>query len=163
MVIQGDTLLGRFKLDEGYLSSVTGRLWAWQDAGRMLGDYFLIGTGLGGFERVFAHYQSARLLMGWAHAHQDYIELANELGFPFFILWLSAWISFGFRARMAFESRKGVGCLAGGISVGLVSMVIHGLMDFNFAIPANAFLWIFMAGCLERLRRGAKENGAELV
>jgi hypothetical protein len=37
--------------------------------------------------------------------------------------------------------------------VGLVSLAIHGLMDFNFAIPANAFLWILLAGCLENLRR----------
>lgn len=155
MLTQAGTLLERFQLDEGYLPTVTGRVWVWQDAFSMLKDYWLQGIGLGGFERVFTHYQSPRLLLGWAHAHQDYLELANELGLPFFILWVSAWAGFWARASATLSFDTEIRSLTGGLSIGLASMVIHGLMDFNFAIPANTFLWIFLAGCLERLRRFA--------
>jgi len=161
LLTQGWILRERFHWEDGYLMPISGRLWAWQDAAKMLQDYIFLGTGLGGFERVFPQYQSARLLLGWAHAHQDYLELATVLGLPFFILWLAGWSYFGFRVRTAFTAGSGAGCLAGGIAAGLISLVIHGLMDFNFAIPANAFLWVFLAGCLERLRRIAEAPEAE--
>jgi O-antigen ligase len=50
-------------------------------------DYFWTGSGAGTFYTAFPHYSDARLLGDFFnHAHNDYLELAGDLGMPAFIL-----------------------------------------------------------------------------
>ncbi len=152
LVAQSGVFFKRFALEAGYLEASSGRWWVWQDALAMLRPYGLWGTGLGGFGRAFPQFQSARLLMGWDHAHNDYLEMAIELGLPVFLLWMAGWIALGWGlVQKILKDTTGRAWLAGGISLGLLSMVIHGLADFNFAIPANRFLFVLLTGLAYRL------------
>lgn len=159
-VSQAYVLAGRFRWEDGYLTAQTGRLWAWQDALSLLKDYAWNGTGLGGFSRVFPQYQSERLLMGWAHAHQDYLEIAIELGLPVFLIWAAGWIVFFKHGCRALDADSGEHFMAAGLLSGLSALMLHGLADFNFSIPANAFIWIVLASSLYRFRCPDKESAA---
>lgn len=126
--------------------SFAGRLETWKDTVRMIADHGW-GTGLGSFGLMFPHYQAALSLKGWWHAHQDYLELLVELGIPGFLPWLALmgglWISLFKKLLRGNLEMDPVGC---GILTAVTSLAIHGLMDFNWAIPANAFLSVLLLG-----------------
>ena len=124
-----------------------GRFWVWRDALGILQRHPLLGSGLGTFEWVFPLFQSGKLLMGWAHAHNDYLELATELGIPaflvFFVSFLSLWID-GVR-RLGTLSETDFPVVWGSL-ISVTSLLLHGFVDFNLAIPANAMILIFLTG-----------------
>lgn len=45
-----------------------------------------------------------------------------------------------------------------GILAGIISLMIHGLADFNFAIPGNALAFIFLLASACRLSGGMAEE-----
>ena len=85
--------------------------------------------------------------MGWAHAHNDYLELATELGIPaflvFFVSFLGLWID-GVR-RLGTLSETDFPVVWGSL-ISVTSLLLHGFVDFNLAIPANAMILIFLTG-----------------
>lgn len=129
-----------------------GRLAVWKNTWQIVTEHPWAGIGLGSFEWVFPSYQSERLTRGWAHAHNDYLELLAELGLPaffvlifsFLVLWLRIW------RRLRISHSPSSAFLWGGL-VGITSLSLHGLTDFNFAIPANGMLFVFLFGMLWRL------------
>ena len=132
-----------------------GRVLVWRSAGRMFHDYRWTGTGLGAFPWVFPAYQPAKLMMGWPHAHQDYLELFSALGVLGFSLLMSAFLYFvRFFILKIKNSAVFPGPLVWGGLISIFSFLIHGFADFNFAIPANAFAFMLTAACCLRLARG---------
>ncbi|MBI3316513.1 MAG: O-antigen ligase family protein [Candidatus Omnitrophica bacterium] len=143
------TLQSRFQWDEGSIEPVSGRLWVWQETLPMIQSHFWTGIGLGNFYAVFPQFQSERLLLGWGHAHNDYLELLSELGGPAFL---------GFAMIVGWfvicHSKRGLlnPVVLGGI-VGIVSFALHGFADFNFAIPANLYLFLISLGLFYGISR----------
>lgn len=120
-----------------------GRLQAWKDTLTMIRDNFWLGTGLGTYGWVFPHYQSASSLMGWTHAHQDYLELISGLGFPFFLIWTAGTFLFCFgvsRDTVLLKEDESF-FVVWGIGLGLFAFLLHGFTDFNWAVPALSFLF----------------------
>lgn len=73
-------VIARFDALEG---GAAGRFKIWTDSCRLIGDHFLTGTGLDTFARAIRLYQSHLLdNQEIVHAHNDYLELAGELGIP---------------------------------------------------------------------------------
>ena len=133
--------------------SLQGRFSVWQDALKIIGSHFWRGTGLGTYEWVFPVYQSEKILMGWEHAHNDYLELAIELGFPLFLLLIFCFLALWFYCiqRLFGLSNERIFSVAWGGFMGLSAFAIHGLADFNLAIPANHYLFILLLGMVVRL------------
>ena len=113
----------------------------------ILKDYPWTGSGGGTFYTVFPHYSGADLGNDYfVHAHNDFLELAGDLGLPAFsILGLlviltvrRAWL-----VQYRTESRldRGIGFTVLMV-VGWVS--IHSAADFNLYIPANAFTFTML-------------------
>ncbi len=138
--------------DDRWLPWQSERWFVWRDAFKMLLRHPWFGTGLGAFERVFPAYQSGTVSMGWAHAHQDYLELAAGLGIPAFMVLVFSWAGLLFPGISKLKTADpAVLPLAMGIFVSLGAFLLHGLTDFNFAIPANALLFVLAAAMLNRL------------
>ena len=117
-----------------------GRLRVWFDAAKMLKDFGWFGAGLGSFQWIFPGYQSEGLILGWPHAHNDYLELFVELGIPMGILLLvclGGLILQGFR-RLATSPTSRSFFFLFGTMTGVFSLALHGVVDFNFAMPAKA-------------------------
>jgi O-antigen ligase len=132
----------------------SGRWLVWQDAVRMLSDYCWTGIGLGGFKWLYPRYQSRELLMGWSHAHNDYLELLVELGLPAFLVLSVAFIGIGvvlLRALSHLETKEYFTLC--GILAALFAFLIHGMMDFNWAIPINNLMVILITGLGIRLQQ----------
>jgi O-antigen ligase len=109
-------------------------------------DHWLFGIGNGGFQYLFTHYKVAALDGNlYDFAHNDHLQLLVEQGvigaaifYAFFALcfWrmLAAYCKRG-------RSKGKQGALLG-IMIAVAAFFLHGLVDFNFHIPANV-LWFY--------------------
>ncbi len=152
-------LAARFSGPVLWEQSWGGRELAWKSTLALIKGHFWLGTGLGTYDWVFPRYQPAGLLMGWNHAHNDYLELSSGLGVPLFAVWgLGILGLLAGSLRRAFSAEENVFPLVWGILAGLFSFLAHGLTDFNWAIPSNAFWFFFLlAAALAFLRAPEKE------
>lgn len=116
---------------------------------QMIADRPLFGSGAGTFRWVFPQYKDARFSLGYyEHAHNDYIELLTDQGVVGAVLAMGAIGSAGVCIVIGFRVRRRARIRAALIasSVGTLSLMIHGLVDFNFHIPANATYFFVLLG-----------------
>jgi O-antigen ligase len=106
-----------------------------------------IGTGLGTTISVYPRFETLYDGKTVDHVHNDHIELLAETGVAGGICWL-AFIAILFRCglkNLTSRNEPLVQALQIGALVACVSLLIHGLVDFNLHIPANAFLFFLLA------------------
>lgn len=145
-----DMIALRLKNWQEGMDSLQGRWLAWQNLLRMILERRWFGTGLGTFEWAFPEYQSEKLMMGWAHAHNDYLELTATLGLVgaaiLFISFAFLWIK---TLKLLLRSpSQAFSPLSWGISWGTNSFLLHGFGDFNFSIPAN-ITWLIILWAIQ--------------
>jgi O-antigen ligase len=136
-------------------ASMQGRIEVWKDTAKLVSDHPLMGSGPGTFGAVFPAYKTHQDPVYYEHAHNDYVQLLSDTGVVGFGLaagMLGVGVGFilaGWRRRRS-PWAKG---LLMGIVTGLVGILIHGLNDFNFHIPANAVLFVVLMGLAWNLAR----------
>ena len=132
------------------------RLPIWRDTLTQIRDYPLLGTGLGTYPWASLHYQSHKLNYRYEHAHNDYLEFAADLGIPAAVLLFAGLWCLAIRAaRAAFLlKRTNDRVLAAGCGGAMVALLTHATADFNLQIPANAFLFSWIAGTAAAVSAG---------
>lgn len=119
-----------------------GRFKIWQGAMGMIQEKPITGVGIGDFDHGFYRYRPLGFNARAVYAHNDYLHMAAEMGVfaPFIMVWLFIIvIRDGFRKRES--SPYAFGC-----AIGIMSLALHGTVDFNFHIPANMILFtVWMA------------------
>lgn len=104
----------------------------------------IIGQGAGAFEVTYPQYADESVRLHFDHAHNDFLQFFIEYGaigsllLALFVGWS---LYFAMAALWQTQSlfRNGLGL---GISMGIVSLMIHSFSDFNLQIPANAATFI---------------------
>jgi O-antigen ligase len=131
------------------------RLPVWRDTIALIRDYPLLGTGLGTYRWANGHYQTSMFWGIYEHAHNDYLEFASDIGIPATVLLFgSLWVLVLRVARRAqFLDRSRDKILAAGCAGAMAAILIHGITDFNLQIPANAYLFSWIAGTAAALVR----------
>lgn len=119
----------------------------WQDTLALIKDYPFLGSGLGTYRWFSVHYQTHLLGFYYEHAHNDYLEFAAEVGIPVTILLFgSLWILVIKLGRLPVFARRNHNVLAAGCAGSLAALLTHSLTDFNLQIPANAYIFAWIAG-----------------
>jgi O-antigen ligase len=106
------------------------------------------GTGLGTLETVYPRYESHYGGLVVDHAHNDYLELLADTGLVGGVCVL-AFIALLFqRALSNLRSAKNLVSRSfyAGALVACTGLLVHSLVDFNMHIPANALLFLLLAG-----------------
>jgi O-antigen ligase len=135
--------------------SLLGRIAVWKDTTKIMEDYPYMGSGPGTFGAVYPAYKTVPDPVFYEHAHNDYVQLMAETGIIGFGLSVGAvgtlfgFVIAGGRARRNPWSKG----LLLGVVTGLAGILLHGLYDFNFHIPANAFLFMVLMGMAWNLAR----------
>jgi O-antigen ligase len=118
----------------------------WSDTLGLARDFPLTGAGAGTFEGIFPAYRHATTdQAAYAHAHQDYLELAAEGGIAAMALVLAA--AWGFASLVGPALRRGsdrslpLAALLGA----LAAVLAHAAVDFPFHIPGLTFLFLLVA------------------
>ena len=104
----------------------------------------MIGTGIGTFVWAFNRFRPEGLNVQANFAHNDYLDMAAEMGLlaPIIAIWIIfIIINTGLRDGVAHPEI--LGC-----AIGILSLSLHGLVDFNFHIPANMLLFSIYAGII---------------
>lgn len=127
----------------GSQESVEQRQMAARYALELVRDFPLTGTGAGSFYGAFIPYQPPGDAF-FDHAHNDYVEMAANLGLVGFGLTASLVLLSAYQSLRVLWTRRS--SMARGLSFGalmaMVGMAIHASVDFNLHIPANALLMV---------------------
>jgi len=118
-----------------------GRILVWKDTIKMVRDFPIFGTGLGTYERSFPMYKTFAQQVVFDHAHNDYLELLAEGGIALIIPFL-----WGLWRALRWSIHSSSSIITRGAATGMVAMLIHAFFDFNFHIPANAYIFFTLAG-----------------
>jgi O-antigen ligase len=128
-------------------ASIEGRAPIWKDSRQLLRAYPVFGTGLGTYQTAFLKYQTSDLDLDYTFAHNDYLELASEVGAVGFLIFggliLTVLIN---TVRAAGSGDWNTRLLGLGCTGALTAIGIHSLADFNLYIPANALLLSWIVG-----------------
>ena len=133
---------------ERFFQPEEGRPLIWSGTLNLIGDYPLLGTGLGTYVASFRRHKPTLDAGLVDHAHNDYLELLAEMGTAGFLIVVGGLGWFGWRTFRRWSGRHDpeirglvLGGLAGGLAIG-----VHSLVDFNLHIPANALTFAVILG-----------------
>ncbi|MGI9534594.1 MAG: O-antigen ligase family protein [Thermodesulfobacteriota bacterium] len=135
------------------IGEAPGRTHIWSDSIRIFLDFPIFGTGLDTFKYIYAKYKTIEIASSINFAHNDYLQLLVEtgiIGFLLVLILLYKFIKYSIE-KIGLYSKKGDFCAAdgrlGGLC-GIISILIHSLVDFNLHIPANAVYFSFLFGII---------------
>jgi O-antigen ligase len=151
-----EPLVGRFTgLADSWNEEAT-RVQVWRDSAPAVRDFWMTGSGLGSFRYVSGRYRTfgGRIFYSWAH--NDYLQLAIELGLPGVLLvsWLVlALVRASRRVRLELLPDPALSALHTGFASALVAVALHSLTDFSLHLPANLALCAALAGAVVGMER----------
>jgi len=153
----GGTVSGPSRMD------LEGRWPIWIDTLHLIRDYPLFGSGLGTYEAAFLKYQTAALDAVFQFAHNDYLQLAAELGAVGFMILagvMGGVFLKALRAATAGSDRQtrylGLGCAGA-----MTAIFVHSFADFNMYHPANAMFLAWISGIAASLPSGVRRRAPE--
>ena len=130
-------------------SELTGgmRLSIGRDALRMFRRKPVLGWGLGSFPVVYPQFRSFYTNFFVNEAHNDYLQLLDEMGmvgFSLMVWFVVLLYRRGVRKIAKWDSEvSGAAALA--CLLGTTGILVHSFFDFNLQVPANAALFYVMA------------------
>lgn len=132
--------------------SYDSRIQMWQGTLALIADHPLWGTGPGTYVSSFPPYRPAGLAWLIDYAHNDYLQVAAEMGLPALVMLVgmigaALWVGVRtfLRTRSTFK-----GGLSLGAAGGITAMAVHSLVDFGLHVPANALLFAVLLGVVAR-------------
>ena len=156
-LVPWEKLGGRFRTLPTESITMDIRYQVFKDTWDMAKDYPVLGSGLGSYERVFPRYKTWPTQSLFQHAHNDYLEFLSEMGWAGFLplMVFFSWVVIRGLKYLAFTLRLGArcpravvsrACLVSGSLGGVIAILLHGTVDFNLHIPANALLFFVLCG-----------------
>jgi O-antigen ligase len=140
-------ILQRFSSLQSLETTVGKRASMRRDTWRIFLDHPVAGTGLGTLQIVYPPYETLYDGKIVNHTHNDYLEALAETGFLGGLC--CAWFLGVLLSQSLLRLRQLNNSFAGALQFsGLVAssgFLVHGLVDFNLHIPANALLFFLMA------------------
>jgi len=147
----------------------TPRLTQWGDLAGATRQFPIFGSGAGTHEFVYPMFATRDWPFVFTHAENEYLQTLLETGLVGLALLLVGFIVILSRGvRTVFTAQpKETRLLAAGLLFGVLTMLVHSVGDFGFHMPANALLFVVLAGGLCGLwmaqRRPARTHGLTRV
>jgi len=135
-------------LDSPQGATGEGRLPIWIDSLALLAAFPMFGSGFGTYITAFLAYQTSGVALHWTHAHNDYLELATDLGAVGLVVFGALFGAITLRAVHLVRTirRSGSDLVALGCLGAFGAIALHSIVDFNLYIPANTLLLAWIAG-----------------
>jgi O-antigen ligase len=158
--------LNQQAFSDKFSSHPTSRSTIWQTTVRAIGDFAPVGSGPGSFAGVYRTFEDTRRASSEFvnHAHNDYLEIALELGLAGVAVVLAFLLWYALRAFRAWtEDIKGAALArTGSAIIGLV--LLHSLVEFPLRTAAIAAAFAVACAFLvpppaARVRRDEAEAG----
>jgi O-antigen ligase len=141
----------------------------WKPTVQMWLDHPWWGVGPGLFDERFRQYRPPALQIDPLFAHNDYLNTLADWGAAGLVLVLAAVILLYLGVARTWRFVRGGGADLGGnqsnkfafvlaAAVGIFSLLLHSVVDFNLHIPANAILVVTLMALLSSHLRFATER-----
>jgi O-antigen ligase len=155
--------IGSTKVGADARTSVDSRAVILQTTGKAIADSFPWGSGLGSFLQVYRTYESPDTVTNEyvVHAHNDYAELALELGLPgivLILLFLGWWAAATWSVWWNGEG----GPYARAASIASAALLVHSLVEFPLRTAALATCFAMCLALLADRRRPQEQAVADL-
>ncbi|MFO7615322.1 MAG: O-antigen ligase family protein, partial [Bacteroidales bacterium] len=141
-----DQIIERFlAIDE----SVGSRITIWKDTWSIIKAH-PFGIGLGNYEHVMPVYNTLGPYgIKYIHAHNDYLQILAETGWPGFIALVGGFYLFLAKSILRIRRMGPVMdpvrfYISVGAVSGLISIAFHSFFDFNLQIPANMLYFVVL-------------------
>ena len=136
----------------------------WQDTLKMIKYRPVFGTGIGTFSIAYPQFRSPQAANFINFAHQDFLQLASEMGLTGLAVF--AWLLFSFFKSGFNTVKENIGsyrkALISGSLAGAFGLLVYSLYDFNLHIPGNAVLFVILIALVCALFRLIRiESGRE--
>jgi O-antigen ligase len=156
-------LLGRGELFERYKESLqlprlqqeeaaARRLDAWRGSVEIFKQHPVLGSGLDTFVTHFPAVRTFSTDKIWTHAHNDFLQFLAETGLVGVAL--GGWIltAGGREAWKNLRRTRGTatGVILAAVACACAGFMLHGWLDFNFHVPANAANFAVLGAILVR-------------
>lgn len=134
------------------------RLEAWTGSMEIFRQNWVLGTGLDTFEPHFRGVRQYYTDKVWTHAHNDFLQFVAETGVVGTALgvWLLAAAIREIVRNLRRTAQTTTGAVLIGMACGCLGFMVHGWLDFNFHVPANAASFAVLAAIASR--RGWDED-----
>ena len=141
--LSGETTLERLQRTT---ASSDGRLAVFNLVHDAIANAPLLGHGYGTFESAFQSYVDGTLDGYYPNAHNDYLELAFELGMPAAVMLIAAVFSVAVWCLIGvYRRRRDIVYPALGVAATAL-VGAHAMVDFSLQIPAVAAIFAFTLG-----------------
>jgi O-antigen ligase len=124
----------------------------WRESTQLVEAFPLTGCGLGAYESCFLRYKTVAPMNTVNYAHNDYLQIAAELGIPAFLLGMALVLRVFWSGMRTAESDVGPDerCVALACTGSMAAILLHSFTDFNLYLPANAMLMAWVMGIAAR-------------
>jgi O-antigen ligase len=114
-----------------------------RDAFKMFAQKPVLGWGLGVFSEVYPQFSSLSTNLRVGMAHNDYLQSLVEMGALGFaaVLWFLATLFRSAWKKLKRQPPDTNAVISLAATLGVAGILVHGLVDFNLQIPANAALF----------------------
>jgi O-antigen ligase len=157
------TPIGSGRLGEHASVSVESRAEILSTTSRAIGDFMPFGSGLGSFRRVYQLYEALDQVTSTfvIHAHNDYAEVALELGLAgiaLILVFFAWWIAAVARVWRTAEA----GPFARAATIASAAVLVHSLVDYPLRTSAIAACFGMCLALLADSRSAPPKEKAEL-
>jgi O-antigen ligase len=155
--------IGSTKIGQDASGSVQSREQILATTSKAIADFMPLGSGLGSFVKVYRLYESPDSVTNEyvIHAHNDYVEVALELGVAgviLILLFLGWWIS-----QCLAVWRKGEGGpWARAASIASAAVLVHSIVDFPLRTAAISVCFAMCLALLADRRMPARREASDL-
>jgi O-antigen ligase len=163
VIISTSSVGGSGKIGQNARTSVQSREVILNTTGRAIADFMPLGSGLASFRRVYPQYENfdSVAVEEVIHAHNDYVEIALELGVAGILLML-AFLLWWVAAVSAVWRRGKGGPFARAASIASAAVLIHSLVDFPLRTAAISVCFAMCLGLLAERRQPAMSRAGDL-
>jgi O-antigen ligase len=163
VAVLATSAIGSSKIGQDATTSVQSREEILATTARAITDHMPFGSGLGSFVKVYRLYERPDTVTSEyvVHAHNDYAELALELGLPSIILmllFLAWWIAAAWRVWRTGEG----GPFALAASIASAAILVHSLVDFPLRTAAISSCFAMCLALLADRRVAQREDSTDL-
>jgi O-antigen ligase len=142
-----DALFSKLTESSAGISSVGGRVGAWQDTARIIGDFPVTGTGFNTYGRAMVMYERSKDLH-FNEAHNDYLQILAEGGLLVGVPVAVALLIFARAIHRRFLEAPRDGTtywVRIGSVIGLIAIALQSGVEFSLQMPGNAALFAVVA------------------
>ena len=134
------------RVDETLTVGAGGRPRIWQETWRLIREFWMTGTGLGGYQAAMIVSQAGDRTMFINQAHNQYLQLLAEGGLLLAVPACLAVVAFTrlFGTRLAEDTTPAVWLRLGG-GLAILAVAVQGLWETGLRIPANGLLFALAA------------------